>query len=208
MFRPLLVLLMSLPLPAMADTLFGRDVSYAVTVGASTLGVTVEPSIRLNPNWGIRAPLGGGTFGLDDTSNGQDYDGDLDSFGIGLIGDYHPFANGFRVSAGAFYTDYKADISSDNVAFGDISSKVDATIKQRENFVPVVAVGYDGAISSNGMLSLTVGGMFGNGFDVSASESSGLVPQELVDAEIQEIRDDLDDFDVLPYIQISVGFRF
>lgn len=208
MLRLSLALLLTLPVPALADTVFGRDVSYAVTVGASTLGVTVEPSIRLSPTWGIRAPLGGGTFGLDDTSNGQPYDGDLDSFGIGLIGDYHPFANGFRVSAGAFYANYEADISSDNVIFGDISSKVDATIKQRENFVPMVAVGYDGAISRNGTLSLTVGGMFGNGFDVAARESSGLVPQELVDAEIEEIRDDLDDLDVLPYIQVSVGFRF
>lgn len=128
---------------AQAQTL--ADADYGVTFGASTLGLTVEPSIRLNDRWGFRAPIGAGSFGFDDESNGEDYSGDVDLGGIGLLADWYPVAgNGFRMSAGAFYTNYKADLSSDNVTVGGVVTDVEARIRQDKRFLPALAVGYDG----------------------------------------------------------------
>lgn len=192
-----------------AGTAHAQDQEYGLSAGVSTLGLTLEPSMRLNDRWGLRAPFGAGALNLDDDSNGQEYSGDLDMSGIGVMGDYYPFrASGFRVSAGAFYSDYSADLKSDSVTFGDISSAVTARIRQRQDVMPAIAVGYDGDIGQNGIFALTLGGLFGDGFDVSASESSGTVDQSLVDAEVQDIRDDLGGLDVIPYISVSVGFRF
>lgn len=177
--------------------------------GISTLGATLEPSLRLGDRWALRAPFGAGSIGLDDKSNGQDYSGDLDARGIGLLGDYYPFAgSGFRLSAGVFLTDYSADLTSDGVEFGGVVSDVTAQVRQRQNLMPALAVGYGGAVGRNGLISVTAGGLFGDGFDVTARESTGLVPQEDVDAEIEDIRGDLGDLDIIPYLQLSVGFRF
>jgi|GEM_PF-2061414 len=185
------------------------DARYGVTFGASTLGLTVEPSIRLNDRWGFRAPIGAGSFDFDDESNGEDYSGDVDLGGIGLLADWYPVTgNGFRLSAGAFYTNYKADLSSDNISIGGVVTDVEARIRQDKRFLPALAVGYDGKLGQTGLVSFTLGGMFGNKFDVTGRESSGLVPQDQVDEEVSDIRDELDDYDVIPYIQISVGFRF
>lgn len=203
------IFLCLIPTAPMAQDFLGDDARFSLGAGVSTLGLTVEPSIRFGDRWGIRAPIGAGKLNLEDESNGYEYSGDLDMGGIGLMGDYYPFASGFRISAGAFYTDYSADISSDDVVFaGFVNSEVRARIRQKRDFAPAIAVGYDGKFSDRGTLSFTVGGIFGDGFDVSASESSGLVPQDLVDAEVDDIRDDLNDYDVIPYLQLSVSFAF
>lgn len=181
-----------------------------LSVGVSTLGLTLEPSLRLGDRWAIRAPFGAGSLSFDDESNGQSYSGDLDMQGIGVMGDWYPSSSsGFRVSAGVFYTDYSADLQSDDVQFaGGITSNVTARVRQREHLMPVLAVGYGGQIAHNTDLSVTAGGMFGNGFDVNGRESSGLVSQSDIDAELRDIHEDLNDLDVVPYLQVSVGFRF
>ncbi|MDH2327647.1 hypothetical protein QCN27_12305 [Cereibacter sp. SYSU M97828] len=182
---------------------------FSIGGGISTLGATLEPSLRLGDRWALRAPFGTGSIGLDDTSNGRDYSGDLDARGIGIMGDYYPFAaSGFRLSAGVFLTDYSVDLKTDAVEFEGITSDVTARVRQRQNLMPALAVGYGGSVGRNGTISVTAGGLFGDGFDVSARESSGSVPQELVDAEIEDIRGDLGDLDIIPYLQLSVGFRF
>lgn len=182
---------------------------YGLSLGASTLGLTAEPSVRLNDHWGLRAPIGAGSFDFDDESNGEDYSGDVDIGGIGLLADWYPQAgNGFRLSAGAFYTNYKADLVADGISLNGIVTDVDAHVRQDKRFLPALAVGYDGTFGQRGMFSFTLGGMFGNEFDVTARESTGLVPQDIVDAEVADIRDELEDYDVIPYIQIAIGFRF
>lgn len=185
------------------------DAEFGVSLGASTLGLTVEPSVRLNDRWGLRVPIGAMSFDLEDESNGEEYTGDVDSAGLGLLADWYPVSGrGFRLSAGAFYTDYKADLWADDVELSGYVADVEARIRQKNRFLPAIAVGYDGKLGERGLLSLTVGGMFGNEFEVDGRESTGLVPQDIVDNEIREIRDELDDFDIIPYIQLSVGFRF
>lgn len=182
---------------------------FSIGGGISTLGATLEPSLRLGDRWALRAPFGAGSIGLDDESNGQDYSGDLNARGIGVMGDYYPFAaSGFRLSAGVFLTDYSADLKSDGVDFAGVTADVTARIRQRQNVMPALAVGYGGSLGRSGTISVTAGGLFGDGFDVTARESTGSVPQDLVDAEIEDIRGDLGDLDIIPYLQLSVGFRF
>jgi len=50
--------------------------------------------------------------------------------------------------------------------------------------------------------------VFGSGFNVNASESSGLAPQSEVDAEMKEFRDAAADLKVLPYFKFGLGFKF
>lgn len=184
------------------------DKPFGVTLGASTLGVTLEPSWRLDDNFGMRMPIGTGSFDFSADSNGYDYDGTVDSLGLGLMGDYYPFAGGFRLSAGAFYTDYEVSLDGDDVTYQGITGDIRAKAEQKRNVMPALAVGYDGRLGNTGTLSMSVGGMFGSGFDVSATESTGLLTQAEINEEISDIRKDLGGLDVIPYVQIAIGFRF
>ncbi|WP_128253132.1 hypothetical protein [Falsirhodobacter deserti] len=181
----------------------------AVSLGTSTLGITVEPSLRIGGHWGLRSPIGTATFNLEDESKGNTYSGNMDIGGLGLLADWYPVASsGFRISGGVFFTDYKADLTARNVSIGGYVTDLNARIRQDSRILPAIAIGYDGRLGRHATLSVSVGGMFGNEFTVQASESSGLVPQDLVDAELADIRDDLKDYDVIPYIQLALGFRF
>lgn len=209
MTRTLLATFFLLAAASVSQAQTMSDPEFGVTFGASSLGATVEPSMRLSDHWGVRMPIGGGNFDFDDESNGEEYSGDVDLGGIGLLADYYPVAGrGFRLTAGAFYTDYSADLVANNVQVSGITTNITAEISQEDRFLPAVAVGYDGRLGERGLLSVSVGGMFGNEFDLDARESTGLVSQDQVDQEVADIRDDLKDFDIIPFVQLSVGFRF
>src|SRR5688572_20590109 len=83
--------------PALAQNSGG--VSAGVTGG--TLGIGPELGYRFSDTLGVRGNV---TFLSTDRSvesDGIDYDGDLKLGSGGVMLDFHPFRNGFRLSAGA-----------------------------------------------------------------------------------------------------------
>jgi hypothetical protein len=79
---------------------------------------------------------------------------------------------------------------------------------QKEAVSPALAMGYEGRIGQHLTLSATAGALFGGGFNVSGTDTSGNFSDEQVNEEIQEFRDFADQLEVLPYMKLSVGFRF
>ena len=88
----------------MAQTVESGDVEFSL--GVSTAGAQAEVSYRLDPNWAIRGFVGGAltVFG-DGEVSGVDYDWRINLGGYGVVADYYPWVEGFRISGGLFVPD-------------------------------------------------------------------------------------------------------
>lgn len=181
---------------------------FSIDAGVSTLGATVEPGYRFNDSFGVRLPMGQGSFSFTEEFDGNDVAADLDIGGVGLMADLYPFGGGFRVSGGAFKTNYEASFTANDVDFGGYSSDLSGRIAPTKDFAPAMTVGYDGRIGRHLVMSADIGAMFSGGFDVTASESSGMASQAEIDAEIQELRDTAGDIKAIPFLRLSVGLAF
>ncbi|QIE40698.1 porin family protein [Rhodobacteraceae bacterium SC52] len=183
---------------------------FGINLGVSTLGPTIEGTYRISDKLGVRVPAGyfGGDF--DTSEDGIDYDLNASIGGIGLLADYYPLSGGLRLSGGAFLSKYEADGTGQgsgqigDTIYNDIDLAFDA---EAENYVmPTLSLGYDGSIGQRWTLSADLGAMYTGGFDVTLQDRSGQVSQSDIDAEIANIEGDAPDF--IPYVKLSVGFRF
>lgn len=181
----------------------------SIGLGLSTLGATVEAGYRFNDDFGLRGVIGDGDTEYTEMSDGETYTGTLETDGFGLLADYYPFAGGMRVSGGLFQTDYKGSLFANDVDFGGgATSDMTAIISQKDKVAPVFTVGYQGKINRNFHVSADAGAIFGTGFEVSATESSGTVTQADIDSEISELRDVAGDLKVIPFVKVMIGMTF
>lgn len=180
---------------------------FGVTAGVGSFGVMVEPTYKINDQFGLRMPLGQGNASFDINKNGAKYEGEFNTSGIALMADYHPFAGGLHLSAGATYTDYKFDGTAHNVTVNGTTSDIAVHVRQKEHFSPIAAVGYDKKIGPM-TLSTDVGAIFSKGMSFSANDPSGTFTQSDIDSQTAGLKSDAEDFKVLPYFKVGLGFRF
>ena len=170
----------------------------------------MEGTYRISETLGVRVPAGFLSADLGDTDGDIDYDADVELGGIGLLGDYLTGMGGLRLSAGAIWSRYAIDGRGrgDGTVGATDYTGVDLRVKgrTRNDLLPIASVGYDGRIGPRLTLSADVGAMYTGGYDIRLSDASGQVSQEDIDAEIDDIGDDLPD--VLPYVKFTVAFRF
>lgn len=183
---------------------------FAVGLGVSTLGPTLEGSYRVNDRFGFRVPVGFLSFDETETDDGIKYDVDANIGGIGLLGDYYTGLGGLRLSGGAIVSRFELDgRGSGSGKVGDTNySNVDLNFsaEAKNTVMPTISLGYDGRIGSRWMLSADVGAMYTGGFDVNLTDRSGQVAQDDIDREIDDAEDDLPN--ILPYLKFTATFRF
>jgi hypothetical protein len=198
---------MSADAAAAPVTVSGPNDKFGLNLGVSTLGATVEATFKVNDKFGFRLPYGEASASYEEESNGETYSGDLNLGGFGLLADYRPTGKNFRVSGGAFATDYSASALAQNV--NGSGSNIQVDIYQKERIAPMLGLGYDAKIfKGKGRFSVDAGAIFGKGFNVDARDTSGTMTQSDVDNETAELRDAAGKMKVLPYVKVSVGFVF
>src|SRR5258708_19165058 len=91
--------LLAFPGAAPADTSLG--------LRGGTLGGGVELSLAFGQRTGVRLNADGYSFKQTDTHDNIDYDMKLKLQTVSLLGDWFPFANNFRISAGVMFNGNK-----------------------------------------------------------------------------------------------------
>ncbi len=215
---------MSVRLPAFGFALLGTlgacgsdigvdpDQPFSIGAGVGTMGAVIEPSLRTGPRSGVRIPIGLGSLSGSRTIDGIEYDVDTPLGGVGLIADYYPAANGFRISGGLFKSSFEIDgratgmveVGQNTYAGVDLR----ANIKPSLSVSPVIAVGYEGALGAGWRISTDVGVLYTGGLDGTASEVNGIVPQADLDAEISAINAELSSQNILPYIKFGATYNW
>lgn len=207
--------------PASALPVVGvTGVTLGVTGG--TLGVGPEVSYRPNPLFGVRASAT--FFGVSGHGDVGDYRYDgharLRSFG-GTV-DLHPLANGLRLSAGLRATDGNrvrftgmprdsqtyAGIVYTPAQLGALSGRI-----RTHDVSPLLTAGYASGGLSGFVFGIDGGVMFHGRPRVTDIVTSGQLAtnplaQAQLAAQIQRLRDRVDNYRYYPVLQLSVGYRF
>lgn len=228
MKKPLLSLAIgaALAIPAHAGDTF-QEIGLGVKMG--TLGVGVDLTTNLMPGINLRGNINLFNYSRSMTKDGVEYNGDLKLQSAGILGDWHPFSNGFRLSAGAYINKNKFSLSGkptagtftlDSTTYqageAEIGS-LDGTIKFND-VAPYVGIGWGNAISKSGNWNfvadagLLYQGAPKVGLNVScgslASQSTCDAAKASASAEQSRLAADVSDYKWYPVLSIGASYRF
>ena len=199
------------------------DGDFAVTGGIGTMGGTVEGQFQLTDHFQLRA--GANYLNFDETIDVDDisYDGDLDFSGFGAFVDVHPFGGSFFVTGGAYAGGKEIDLvaSSDvSVDIGGVTftpaeyGRLEGDVSF-EDIAPFVGLGFDTTFEGSGSWGFNImagAAFFGSG-DVTLEAVGGTlsndpIVQAAVDQEIQDIENEIEDYEIWPVLQLGLSYRF
>lgn len=207
-------------MPALAQA---QTSTFSVGVSGGTLGAGPEVTARVSPLLGVR---GSATFlSFSHSVDGDDieYDGDLKLASVGAALDVHPFGNGFRVSAGARYNRNRVKLNAtpgiaESVEIGGSTytgsqiGNLNGTVKVKE-FAPTLTLGYGSNLTRGVTFGIDAGVMFEGKPRVRNLRASGPISSDpsfqiALAREEQDIRDDVEKYDIFPIVQLSLGYAF
>ncbi|MEL6598838.1 MAG: hypothetical protein AAGK98_05910 [Pseudomonadota bacterium] len=211
-----LALLASVGSVAAQDGLF-EDITVGVAVGAGTMGAVIEPQVRFNEYFGIRAPIGFGQYDFEFSDSELTYDSSLTLGGAGVLADFFPLQGGLRLSGGVIATNEEIDVTAraddivlDGITYGTV--EIDGKVSPDQPIQPVVALGYS---SNTSIISLDVdvGLRFSGSWTATldnASTGVGVdqVSDETLRNEERAIEDEFNRYQVTPFIKIGGRLRF
>lgn len=178
-------------------------------VGVSTLGVTADVTHDLTPNIAAELMVGGFNFSRNATNNGATYQGTIKNFAVGALLRYQPRAlGGLYLSGGIINTDYQFSGSANNVTINSVTSSLDVTVKQKQTISPIVKLGYRFFRGSRLHVDLSVGAIFGRGFNVNGNDPTGTFTTAQIDQQLATARSDAKKAKIIPFLNLGVEFRF
>lgn len=192
------------------------DEAYA---GIGFPGLTLGYSYTLSDTWKARAEYAGAlSIGRDGRREGLTYSGKFKANRVGILMDWYPAANGFRLSGGLAYSDIRFQLNA-NGSSGTINGiPVNLTGEtfnlqvKYPTWTPYFGIGYrhypakDTGLSFFVDVGLTVG-KFNTKVDTSLIGTQGITRTD-VEQEAQKVRDSVSKLAVLPAGAIGLGYRF
>jgi hypothetical protein len=211
----LLIALFGLPMSAaMAD--------IGVGVRASTLGIGVDGSFALTDYLVLRVGLNSYEADYDTTEDNIRYDFNADLDSRHLLLDVHPFGGVFRITGGLLDNNSEFRGTGSTVGDYDING---VTYTQQE--IGTLRAGFElddrGTYLGFGWAKSPRGTGFGFSFDVGMikqdaphavlqTESGTLTGnpalQADLDAEVEQLNRDLEDFDTYPVVSAGISYHF
>lgn len=192
----------------------------AVGLTIGTLGVGVEGSLKVMGNFVIRLNGGGASLGHELDEDGSKFDGKVKGYNAGLIADWHPFENGFRLSGGVRYVNAEftgsisgADVTINGNSYSPAEYGVYSISARNGNALgPYLGLGWDSAHFSrnNFSMSIDIGAIYMGDPDISLS-TTGTVPGLSADLAAQQAKysDDIAGYGrFYPVIQIGGKIKF
>lgn len=193
---------------------------HAIGGKAGLLGIGIEYAYSIGERIAVRGALYGSGYSFDATESGIDYAFDLDWDSLAVGVDLHPFTGPFRLSLGLLANDNGMRASStpsQDLRIGD-TIYTPAEIGSLSGAIgfdgtsPFVGLGWDWSRSKRVGVSLDLGFVKQGSPIVSLTASGSLLGDPLFTADLEaeeaELRNALDDLDVLPYASLGVTFRF
>ncbi len=207
----------------MACLLSGSTVArdYGMGVRAGTQGVGVEGAVKFKSWFTLRGGLYRGSVSGDFEEGDLDYDGELTVGGAGLMADFFPMRGKFRLTAGMFSNDNEIELDATpttQIEIGDNPYEVDDIGRldgqvEFDSSAPYLGIGWGNVADGRGRFGFVfdVGALFQGSPEVSlVRTSTDPIPgiDEDIEAELQEIEDDVEDFEFWPVVSFGLAIRF
>jgi len=201
--------------------------AVGATLKVGTLGVGADVTIGISKNFNARANLNYFSYGMtideeedEDGGGGGTINPKLQLLTTGALLDWHPWAQGFRISAGLYMNNNKIDFTADTNDTVDINDREyfvsDLGGKVDFNAVaPYLGIGYGNAVQANGHwhFAFDIGVMYSGSPQVAlwATASDPALQAQLntdIEAEVKDIEEDLEAYTIHPVISLGVSYLF
>ncbi|MEL6825804.1 MAG: hypothetical protein AAFN91_06095 [Pseudomonadota bacterium] len=196
---------------------------FAITGGIGTLGGTVEGQFQINDYFQLRAGANYLAFDEDIDVDDITYDGDVDFSGFGAFVDVHPLGNSFFITGGAYAGGKDIDLVASSTVPIEIGGVVFTPAEYGqlegdvsfEDVAPFLGLGFDTTFTGSGNWGFNVmagAALFGSG-DVTLDSVGGTfsndpILQAQLAQEVQEIEDEIEDYELWPVLQVGLSYRF
>lgn len=212
----------SIALLAISSAAMAKDSGqFAVGLGVGTTGLEGHVAVKIFDQLALRGTATYLTYSHDGTLDDIDYQGDLDFSAFGAFADFHPFGDGFTITAGAYFGSRTVDISArptTNVTIGDVTytpAEVGALSGSLEmgDFAPYAGIGYDSTFEGEGRLGFRIaaGVAFGDPKVDLTSTGGTLSANPLFLAELQKeesrAQEDASYAELYPVVSIGLTYR-
>jgi hypothetical protein len=217
--KPNAILLLIVPVLLSCGAGCADSGGLAISGKAGTLGLGGELTTGITSNVNARVGLNTLDFDYDDEFDDVEYDVGLDFSSFSALVDWHLFDSSFRISGGLISMDHTLDLDatpSGNVSIGDndytpaeigtLSGDVDI-----DGVAPYIGIGWGDPMDRNKRWGFycDFGVAFTDSPDVelSATGTAAGLAADLA-RERDEIKDDLEPFQLYPVISLGLYFRF
>jgi hypothetical protein len=214
--------------PVIDTPIIADSTNYNVALKGGTLGAGLDISHMISNSFAIRANINGLSYNDTRDISDIDYDTDLNLLTVGLLGDYYPFENNFRLSAGVYYNDNHAEgtytpTAGSSFEFGGNTytssqiGKIDTSADYDDTVAPYIGIGWGNKSNSSGWgFTFDVGALYQGSTQVHTDPTinpnlpTAIKNQIKADIEIerQEIEDDIKDYKWYPVIMIGINYSF
>ncbi len=202
--------------------------NLGLSLKAGTGGLGFDVMYSFDPRFDVRAGFGTLSYSQTLKKSNLTEHGTLQVHDFDLLGDYHPWATGFRITAGLNSLDVKFKGHAEKSGSGHITlnhvqynatelGSADLDVKWN-GAKPYLGIGYDGfnARQSAGFyFTSDFGVIFSGSPHVNLSTTCVATNQTICDnidrdtkAQADKLRSDLNSVKWLPIIQLGVGYRF
>lgn len=202
---------------------------FGISAKAGDMGAGIDLTYGINEYFKLRGGYSQMDFSRNFTSNGSQFNGSLKLGGWDLLVDAHPFANGFRITAGGYIPTTQLGLTGVTTGAGTYTINGNTYSASQINSVngnakysgvkPYLGLGYDGfnsATTGGFYFTSDVGVIFSGTPKVtlSANCSAGTAPSTCaqlntdIAAQQQSINSTLSKYNVLPVLQLGAGYRF
>ncbi len=212
--------------------------AMAVDIGlgakAGTLGAGLDLSVGVTPKLALRGGFSQFDFNYADSiesetssqgasvSSTADYTTTFEFNTLAMLLDYHPFASGFRLTAGAMLNNNElrgtAVAGDQTIEIGNYTSTQGADLQADVSITfpktaPYLGIGYDSSRYSKSGFSFAydIGVMFHGEptatVTLSGDDAAG-VPQEDIDREVANINEEISSFTIYPVMNLGLSYTF
>jgi hypothetical protein len=197
---------------------------YNTGMKLGTLGLGVDISTPINDALSLRLNVNGASYSDTQEEDDNDYDGTLDLLTAGVLLDYYPFENNFRLTTGVYYngngfngkvtptTETTVDIDGVEYTLADINYvNTDVSF---DTIAPYVGLGWGTDAHDEGWgFTFDLGVMYHGEANVDLTadiknQDLAEIINEGLKAEELNAEDDLNDFQFYPVVMLGVNYSF
>jgi hypothetical protein len=207
-------------LALLAASTANADNDFGVGLKAGTLGLGLEASWQPLPYLDVRIGANAYDFEDDGTQAGIPYDATLALDTVYATGNFHFPISPMRVTAGLFsngnemqmLNDEGADLNIGGITYPGADIGTLESITSFGSTSPYLGIGFDFTLGGKVGLNLDLGLLWQGEPDVTL-EASGLLAldpgfQSALEAERQELEDEMSDFKAWPVISLGFVYKF
>jgi hypothetical protein len=201
-----------------------QNLGLGVTARVGTLGLGVDVAKSFSPQFSGRLGFNFGNVNTNRTESGVSYDAKLNLSSVQLLGDYHPFGGGFRITGGLLAQNNKFAVTGkpdgngsyaiDNTTYTAAQvGNLTGEYQYGNSIAPYLGIGFGQPANEGFGFNADLGVMFTGSPKVNLTANNptfnnNSTTRTALDRQERQTENDLKGFNVYPVLSVGVSYGF